>query len=108
MDIPNQKELQLLHSKICQAVADENRIQILYALHHKPCYVTELSELLGIAQPTISRHLSLLRQRNIVKSERNGATVVYSLTDDRIIDALNIMRDLLHDLIQTQADSLDS
>lgn len=106
MPIPNEKELKLLHSKICQAVGDEKRIQIIYALHDKPCYVVELAELLDTPQPTISRHLSILRQRQIVKAERDGATVVYSLTDDRIVNALNIMRDMLRDLVQSQADSL--
>jgi DNA-binding transcriptional ArsR family regulator len=106
MSIPNEQELKLLHSKICQAIGDEKRIQIIYALHQKPCYVVELAELLNTPQPTISRHLSTLRQRHIVRSEREGATVVYSLTDDRIVTALNLMRDILRELIQSQADSV--
>jgi DNA-binding transcriptional ArsR family regulator len=105
MNIPNQHELKLLHTKVCQAIADEKRIQIIYALHEKPCYVSELADLLAIPQPTVSRHLSILRQRNIVKSQRDGATVVYSLTDERIVMALDLMRGLLRDLIQEQADS---
>jgi len=108
MDLPNQQELELLHSKLCQAIADVKRIQIIYALHEKPCYVVELADALDVPQPTISRHLSILRQRGIVKSKRNGATVVYSLVDDRVITALNLMRDVLRDSIQSQADTLTS
>lgn len=106
MDIPNEHELKLLHSNICHAVADEKRIQIIYALHTKPCYVIELADLLNMTQPTVSRHLSILKQRNIVRSKRDGATVIYSLTDDRIVTALNLMRELLRDLVQAQADSV--
>lgn len=107
MDLPNKKELELLHSKLCQAIADVKRIQIIFALYEKPCYVVELAELLEMPQPTISRHLSVLRQRNIVQSERDGAMVVYSLTDDRVVTALNLMREVLRESIQAQVESLE-
>jgi ArsR family transcriptional regulator len=106
MDFPSVEELNLLHSKVCQSVADIKRIQIIFALDEKPAYVVELAERLDIPQPTISRHLSFLKQRDIVRSERDGATVTYSLTDRRIVAALNIMREVLRSSIQAQADSL--
>lgn len=107
MSIPAFEELQLLHSNICQAVGDPKRIQILYALHKEPCYVTGIAELLDLPQPTVSRHLALLKQRGLVKSERDGASMVYSLTDTRIIEVLDTMRQILRDVLAQQTSRLN-
>jgi ArsR family transcriptional regulator len=97
------EELNLLHSTICQAVGDQKRIQILYALYERPRHVSALAEALNTPQPTISRHLALLRDRGMVVAERSGATVVYRLADPRIIDAIEIMRGVMRDALIRRA-----
>ena len=106
MDFPPIEELDLLHANICQALGDPKRILILYALYGEPRYVSALAEDLGMPQPTVSRHLQVLRQRSIVQTERDGQTVVYSLTDVRIIEVLNVMRQILRDSLDRQANVL--
>ena len=107
MASPTKRELELLHQNMCQAVADVKRMQIIYALHEQPRHVTALAKLLEIPQPTISRHLAILKQRGIVTKQREGATVVYHLTDDRIIDVLDTMRNLLRDVLLEKSNSLN-
>jgi DNA-binding transcriptional ArsR family regulator len=102
------EEIQLLHNYVCQSVNDPKRIQILYALGDQPMHVTALAELLDMPQPTVSRHLALLRQRLLVTSERSGASVVYSLSDSRILDVLDQMRGILREVLERQAGVLDS
>jgi ArsR family transcriptional regulator len=92
------EELELLHASICQAVGDPKRIQILYALHEAPRHVSALAEILNSPQPTISRHLALLRARGLVTAERNGTMVIYRLADPRIIQAIEIMREVLREM----------
>lgn len=106
MDVPQIEELDLLHTNICHALGDPKRIQILYALHGEPRYVSALADDLGMPQPTVSRHLQVLRQRALVQTERDGQTVVYSLTDARVIDVLNDMRQILRDTLDRQANVL--
>ena len=106
MDMPKLKELNLLHTNICQALGDPKRIMILYAIHEKPRHVTALAESLGFPQPTVSRHLRILRQRSLVRKERNGPAVVYHLTDTRIVEILDSMRLLLRDAMSRQASAL--
>ena len=94
----NQKleiEIKMLHNRICQALADPTRILILYHLAEKPRYVNELVDALKIPQSTISRHLGILRERNLVDTERDGAAIRYTLADHRIIEALDLMREIL-------------
>ncbi len=101
------EELQLLHRNICQAFADPKRIQILYALHDQPQNVSALVEMLDIPQPTVSRHLAVLRQRALVTTEREGTSVVYSVADPRMIDVLDIMRQVMRDTFERQANVLE-
>jgi DNA-binding transcriptional ArsR family regulator len=97
------KEVNELHANICQALADPKRILILYALGEKPCNVTEIAESLDIPQPTVSRHLKMLRERGLVVGERQANSVIYSLADRRVIEALDIMRAVLADLLSHSA-----
>jgi len=97
------QEVTALHANICSALADPNRILILYALNEKPCSVNTLSEELGISQSTTSRHLRLLRERGIVTSQRDGQMVVNSLSDPRIIEALDLLRAVLTSKLKSQA-----
>jgi DNA-binding transcriptional ArsR family regulator len=106
MDMPQIEELDLLHANICQALGDPKRIQILYALHGEPRYVSALAEDLGMPQPTVSRHLQVLRQRSLVLTERDGQTVIYRLADTCIIDVLNMMRQIMRDALDRQTNVL--
>lgn len=106
MGIPTLEELSLLHENICQALSDPKRIQILFALHEQPYHVSELAELLDMPQPTVSRHLSVLRQRALVVTERKGATILYRIADERIIHVLETMRQLLRDVMERRTHTL--
>jgi ArsR family transcriptional regulator len=104
MDFRNlELEIGLLHEKVCTALGDTTRIMMLYLLAEKAMCVNEISEALDIPQPTASRHLKVLRERDLVNTERQGTNVEYSLADARIIQALNLMRELLTERLQAQA-----
>lgn len=99
---PTAEEITLLHNTMCQALSEPRRIMILYALHERPCHVTGLADLLAIPQPTVSRHLRVLRQQGLVTADRQGAAVVYTLADGRVIHILNLMREILRDTLAHQ------
>jgi DNA-binding transcriptional ArsR family regulator len=107
MNAPSLQELNSLHSNICKALGDPKRIMILYELNKRPRNVSELAQDLGIPQPTISRHLRVLRQRALVIPERNGAAVYYYLADPRMIEILDKMRLVLRRSLESQSRFLD-
>lgn len=96
-------ELNLLHERVCSALSDSTRVMILYLLAEKEMFVNEISEALEAPQSTISRHLRILRERNLVTTERKGTSVMYTLQDRRIIEALDLMRAILNDQIKAEA-----
>lgn len=91
------QEVTQLHADICSALADARRILLLYALSEKPRNVGELAIALDISQPATSRHLKILRERGLVKALRQGPNVEYSLADERLITALDLLRNVLRD-----------
>ncbi len=97
------QEITALHADICSALADPTRILILYALSERPKNVSELAEELGINQPMASRHLNILRERGLVMARREGQSVVNSLVDGRVIEALDILRAILASNLKNQA-----
>ncbi len=67
-------------AEILKAVADPTRQKILRLLEEKPRTVSEIVERFSLSQPTISRHLLVLRNAGLVEAERDGQHVVYSLS----------------------------
>jgi DNA-binding transcriptional ArsR family regulator len=101
------QEITQLHADICSALADPSRIMILYALHDQRLNVSDLAVEVGLSQPAASRHLKILRERGLVRPERQGASVEYRLTDTRLIEALDTLRAVLRDRLQYRAHLMD-
>jgi len=102
------QEVSRLHADICSALADPNRILMIYALAEQPHMVNDLSEELGLSQPATSRNLKVLRERGLVYTVRQGNTLEYHLTDERLVDALNMLRAVLRDTLAHRASLMDS
>lgn len=88
-------EIHQLHAQLCSSLADPNRILLLYTLSHAPCNVSDLARELDLPQSSVSRHLRVLREGGLVAGQREGHSMVYRLSDDRVIEALDILRSLL-------------
>jgi ArsR family transcriptional regulator len=104
MDNRLREEILTLHAHICEGLADPNRIMILYTLDEKARNVTELAAALSMPQPTVSRHLKVLRDRGLVIAERQAQSVLYSLADHRVIQALDLLRAVLADSLHSHAE----
>ena len=97
-------EITQLHADICSGLADPKRILILYALAEHPRNVSEVAAEVGISQPAASRHLNILRERGMVSAKREGPAMVYMLADQRIIQALDLLRAVLADNLKSRGD----
>lgn len=62
-----------------KAAGDGTRFKILKLLASQPACVCELTAVLGLAQPTVSKHLRVLEHAGLVESERNGMRMDYRL-----------------------------
>lgn len=103
-----EQEITMLHNRVCSGVGDPKRVLILYALDKGPRCVNDLSEELGMSQPAVSRHLRVLRERNLVLTDRQGPSVIYKLADHRLIEALDLLRGVLASQLAADRDIADS
>lgn len=101
------QEVSQLEADLCFALADPTRILMLYALDERSRNVTELTQELGITQPTASRHLKILRDRGLVSASRQGVNIHYELNDKRLIQALDLLRSVLRDRLAYHANLME-
>jgi ArsR family transcriptional regulator len=66
-------------SRLFRALGDEMRLRIVVLLSHGELCVCHVQSALRLTQPTVSRHLAVLRQAGVVAARRKGSWVHYSL-----------------------------
>lgn len=88
--------------KTFKALADRNRLRILKILEKRPMCVCEITYILGLATSTVSSHLSILHEAALVKSDKQGKWVSYSLTSGHFYPCITQL--LQEILVQMEAD----
>jgi len=84
-----------LQAEISKTLAHPLRIALLHTLKEEEKTVNELVEILNASQSNISQHLALMRQRQMVKTRKNGSSVYYRVANPKISQACDIMREVL-------------
>jgi ArsR family transcriptional regulator len=97
----------MLHDRLCVALGDAKRLLILYQLTNSEYSVNELSQILEIPQPTMSRHLAILHDRALISRRQQGTSVYYALAEPRIIQVLDLLRAILSDITKQRASLAD-
>ncbi|MEW6201250.1 MAG: metalloregulator ArsR/SmtB family transcription factor [bacterium] len=93
------------HAQMCRIFTSPKRLEILSVLRDGEKSVGELSKLASIPQANLSQHLSILREKGIVKTRRDGVTIYYSLTNPKIIKAFDIIREILLEKLEREEKS---
>ena len=65
-------------------LSDDKRIEIIELLKKEPMSVNVLAEALGITQSAVSQHLRVLKSAGLVKDERQGYWIYYSLNREAL------------------------
>jgi len=69
---------------LLRALANCHRLAIVAELNRGARCVHELVEVLGVTQPLVSQHLRILRAAHLVRAERRGREIAYSLGDEHV------------------------
>ncbi|MEK6873953.1 MAG: metalloregulator ArsR/SmtB family transcription factor [Nanoarchaeota archaeon] len=100
------KELYKIHAEMCKVFSNPIRLEILNLLRDKEMSVTGIIEKTKLTQANISQHLSIMKSKNIVISNRNGKNIYYKLSNHKIIKAFDILRDVLSERLEMDRKSL--
>jgi ArsR family transcriptional regulator len=97
------RQIYKLHASICHTLANPKRLEIIDKLRARELSVTALAEALEISQANLSQHLSIMRERGIVITRREGLNVFYKLSNPKIVKACDLMRQVLLEHLETGA-----
>lgn len=101
-------ELIALHARVCKGIADPKRLLIINALRNGERSVMDLCNELHLPQANVSQHLAVLRDRGLVSTRRDAQRVFYSLTSMKIIEAIDLLREVMAEQMQATAQPLAS
>ena len=97
-------EILSMQAEVFNALAHPLRLKILEKLRHGPCCVCKIIPYVDGEQSNVSHHLAVLRNINIVKSEKKGLEVWYEVVDPRIFELIDIADQLIiRDLNQSRS-----
>lgn len=87
----NQRARYQAQARIMKALAHPTRLFIVDELARGERCVRDLTDMIGAEMPTVSRHLSQLRQAGIIQDERRGSQVFYSLKAGCVLNFFNCL-----------------
>jgi len=85
--------MELSLTRTLQALSDPTRRAILQMLNQRDLTAGEIGARFAISAPSVSHHLSVLKNAELVQARRNGQTIVYSLNS-------TVVQELLQELLQ--------
>ena len=93
MDTEERAAIYQLHAEFCKTLADASRLLIISELAKGELSVGELVRRLGLRQSNVSKHLSMMKEHGLVNYRREGSNVYYSLSDSRISQAIQLLKE---------------
>ena len=84
-----------LHADICKTLAHPARLRIIAELRDGELAAGEIARRLGVHKANVSQPLGVMRQKGILQARRDGLNVFYSLTSQKVIQACELMREVL-------------
>jgi DNA-binding transcriptional ArsR family regulator len=84
-----------IQARICRTMSSPIRLQIIHLLGIGPMSVGNIAQAMGQSESVISRHLGILRNNNLVTTERHGQEVIYQIANPKINEICGLMREVL-------------
>lgn len=100
----NELEFYKLKAEFCKTLADPKRLMIIDYLRSGEKSVGELAQYIESGQSVTSRHLAILRERGVIQPRREGNNIFYSLTDHKIGQACDLVKEMLLKKIAKHSD----
>jgi DNA-binding transcriptional ArsR family regulator len=76
-------------ARLLRVLGDINRLGIALSIGKESRSVTEIVNTSGLSQTLVSFHLRIMREANVVRAERNGPFIHYSLSDPSLLEVLS-------------------
>src|SRR4030042_2463508 len=97
-----------LHADVCKVFSNAKRLEILNTLRDREMTASELIEKIGISKANLSQHMSILKSKGVVLARREGVNIYYCISNHKIIQACDLMREVLLEQLQEKGKMVTS
>lgn len=95
-----------VQSRVFKALAHPTRLAILEMMREGNICGCEVEPKLGLRQPNIAQHLTVLRDSQLVRPYRDGSRVMYGVADPRVFRLLDIVKLIMRGVLEETTQSL--
>ena len=96
-------QIYFYHAEMCKVFSHPKRLELINVLREKEMSVGDLSRRLGLTPANLSQHLAMMRQRRILVSRKEGNMVYYRIANPRLLEAFDMLREILFEQIRRDA-----
>jgi ArsR family transcriptional regulator, virulence genes transcriptional regulator len=93
-------QLYELHADVCKIFSHAKRLEIIDSLKDRELSAAELIEKIGLSKANLSQHMSVLKSKGVILTRREGISIFYRISNPKIIQACNLMREILMEQLQ--------
>ena len=91
------------HAEMCKVFSHPKRLELINTLRDAEMSAGELGIRLEMAPANLSQHLTMMRERRILTSRKEGNMVYYRIANPRFIEAFDLLREILFEQIRQDA-----
>ena len=97
------EQIYAYHAEMCKVFSHPKRLELINVLRGKELSASELGERLGLTPANLSQHLSMMRERHILASRKEGNAAYYRIANSRLLEAFDLLREILFEQIRQDA-----
>jgi len=97
-----------LQADICKTFSNAKRMEIINALKDREMSASDLVEAIGLSKANLSQHMAVLRSKGVVLARREGLNIFYRISNPKIIQACDLMREVLLDQLREKGKMVSS
>ncbi|MBI2304842.1 MAG: helix-turn-helix transcriptional regulator [Chloroflexi bacterium] len=102
------KRLFQRHAEMCKVFANPLRLMVIDALREGEMSVGEMAQKLGVTIGNLSQHLAIMKSQGILTTHKEGNLVYYRIANPKLLDAFNLLREILLEQIRGEGVLLQS
>ena len=102
-----EEQIYQYHAEMCQVFSHPKRLEVINILRDGEMSVTELAQKLGLTVGNLSQHLSMMKERRILLTRKEGNMVYYRILNTKLIRCFDMMREMLFEQIRQDAALLE-
>ena len=98
-----ENQLYTYHAEMCKVFSHPKRLELINILREKEMSAGEIGERLRITPANLSQHLTMMKERRILVSRKEGNAVYYRITNPRLLEVFDMLREILFEQIRQDA-----